>query len=133
MHLVDKHHFPKYYDFFVVIDGMDQRQSMLRPEYQSEPIQSKTSSKDSSLVLSSKHQESPITKADQRRPDSKAAADPRDEDCPLEERTSNIKSNATGTDDIAMKDISGAMSSLRLVPTSVQFGNAKRAQGFSKR
>ena len=36
MHLVDKHFFPKNYDFFVVNDGVDPRRtgSMLRPGYQ---------------------------------------------------------------------------------------------------
>jgi len=30
MHLVDKHGFPPNYDFFIVNDGMDRRQSLLR-------------------------------------------------------------------------------------------------------
>lgn len=35
MHLIDKHMFPKNYDFFIVDDGLDpsKRGSMLRPEY----------------------------------------------------------------------------------------------------
>ncbi|CAI6336547.1 unnamed protein product [Periconia digitata] len=31
LHCIDKHHFPKDYDFFIVKDGIDQRSSMLRP------------------------------------------------------------------------------------------------------
>ena len=31
MHLVDKHFFPRNYDFFIVNDGIDRRSSMLRP------------------------------------------------------------------------------------------------------
>ena len=35
MHLVDKHFYPRNYDFFIVIDGVDPRRngSMLRPAY----------------------------------------------------------------------------------------------------
>jgi len=132
MHLVDKHHFPRYYDFFVVNDGMDQRHSMLRPEYQPKPERGKISS-EGTAFQSSKHRESTASKADHRRPDRGVAIDFTNDDLPLEDSVSTMNSTATETPDVAMKDISGAMSSLRLVPTSIQFGNTKRGQGFSKR
>lgn len=31
LHLIDKHQFPRNYDFFIVNDGIDRRSSMLRP------------------------------------------------------------------------------------------------------
>lgn len=33
MHCVDKHQFPKNYDFFIINDGIDRRNSMLRPTH----------------------------------------------------------------------------------------------------
>lgn len=33
MHCVDKHQFPKNYDFFIINDGIDSRNSMLRPAH----------------------------------------------------------------------------------------------------
>jgi hypothetical protein len=33
MHCVDKHQFPKNYDFFIINDGIDRRSSMLRPTH----------------------------------------------------------------------------------------------------
>ncbi|KAF2229698.1 hypothetical protein EV356DRAFT_510265 [Viridothelium virens] len=32
LHLIDKHHFPRHYDFFIVNDGMDNRTTMLRSQ-----------------------------------------------------------------------------------------------------
>ncbi|KAF2197788.1 hypothetical protein GQ43DRAFT_190284 [Delitschia confertaspora ATCC 74209] len=32
MHCIDKHQFPKFYDFFIVKDGIDRKNSMLRPQ-----------------------------------------------------------------------------------------------------
>jgi hypothetical protein len=33
LHCIDKHHFPRNYDFFIVNDGIDRRSSMLRPPH----------------------------------------------------------------------------------------------------
>ncbi|KAF2622522.1 hypothetical protein BU25DRAFT_377709 [Macroventuria anomochaeta] len=33
MHCIGKHHFPKTYDFFIINDGIDRRNSMLRPSH----------------------------------------------------------------------------------------------------
>ncbi|KAJ4987131.1 hypothetical protein SVAN01_07419 [Stagonosporopsis vannaccii] len=33
MHCIDKHQFPKNYDFFIINDGIDRRSSMLRPAH----------------------------------------------------------------------------------------------------
>ncbi|KAF2660109.1 hypothetical protein K491DRAFT_688713 [Lophiostoma macrostomum CBS 122681] len=33
LHCIDKHNFPRNYDFFIVNDGIDRRSSMLRPEH----------------------------------------------------------------------------------------------------
>ncbi|XPS75543.1 hypothetical protein M3J07_007618 [Ascochyta lentis] len=33
MHCIDKHQFPKNYDFFIINDGIDRRNSMLRPTH----------------------------------------------------------------------------------------------------
>ncbi|KAF9734656.1 hypothetical protein PMIN03_004172 [Paraphaeosphaeria minitans] len=45
LHCIDKHHFPREYDFFVVNDGIDRRSSMLRPPHRrrSSTINSTTS------------------------------------------------------------------------------------------
>ena len=33
MHCIDKHQFPRNYDFFIINDGIDRRNSMLRPTH----------------------------------------------------------------------------------------------------
>ena len=33
MHCIDKHQFPKNYDFFIINDGIDRKNSMLRPTH----------------------------------------------------------------------------------------------------
>lgn len=48
MHCVDKHQFPKNYDFFIINDGIDRRNSMLRPAHRrrSSTMSSATSNAD---------------------------------------------------------------------------------------
>ncbi|GAB1320178.1 Zinc finger protein 511 [Madurella fahalii] len=120
MHLIDKHMYPKNFFFAVTRDGIDGRRS---------------------LLLEGGH----------RHKRSSAAAAPRPKESSREERhkpsTADEKSEASTDDHMAvdpgvkspgpqadheMEDLSNAMSALRFVPLSVQFGRGKRT-GFAKR
>ena len=48
MHCVDKHQFPKNYDFFIINDGIDRRSSMLRPTHRRRSSTMDTSSSNAS-------------------------------------------------------------------------------------
>ena len=105
MHLIDKHMFPRNYDFFIVNDGMDKRNSMLRLE----TGQSRRgSTADSARRMSTTSEYSRVGNG-------------------LDRRVS--KSNSP---DDAVEGISSAMAALKFVPPSVKFGRRKGGGGLAK-
>lgn len=123
MHLVDKHLFPKDYDFYIVKDGIDHRSSMLR----SGRHRRKSSAAQNSLNMDNK----PHGTARGPRPGTEK------QDLGTEPSVSetSVQSNSltpspTGEDE-DMADLAGAMSSLKFVPPSVRFGRG-RGKGFSR-
>jgi hypothetical protein len=127
MHLIDKHMFPKDYDFFVVNDGIDYRTSMLRsggrqrrssaaqqsdkPDPRARP---KASINSAGLISQEERVDSPDDQ-------SKAAMD---------------VSGSRDADDAECKPsvdvLASRLSSLTFVPPSVRFGRGRGRGGLSK-
>lgn len=115
MHLIDKHTFPKDYDFYIVNNGIDQRSSML---------------------MSGRHRrKSSATKIDKTRRRSSIMASPSksvgiDEDTGRgfsgdtgDKIVENGSSSHNGTvQEVDIEGLSGAMSALKFVPPSIRFG-----------
>jgi len=122
MHLIDKHMFPKDYDFHIVNDGIDRRSSMLR------------SGKHRRRSSAAQH----MTEIEERRRRNSIL-----ETVPSEKQNGSGETEAMkeenpetlpeGPEDVDMDVISGAMSALNFVPPSVRFGRGGgRARGFSR-
>ncbi|KAK3619205.1 hypothetical protein LTR56_022640 [Elasticomyces elasticus] len=122
-HLVDKHGFPRNYDFFIVNTGVDGRRSMLRPGVDAQGHRKSSRERSASSVtetsesteatsVSEKIAEEAVATEDVRRHDSKAS-------------TPQVKSS--GIDELAE-----SMSSLKMVPRSITFGRRKGGGGLAK-
>ncbi|KAH0366547.1 hypothetical protein KCU65_g5205, partial [Aureobasidium melanogenum] len=109
MHLIDKHMFPRNYDFQIVNHGSDNRTSLLRPEGKSRQRQSKAPSN----LVEEDATETPQASA---RMETEAKG------------TNNLDESAK---DESMDDIANSMAALKFVPKSVTFGVRQRG-GFSK-
>lgn len=121
MHLVDKHMFPKNYDFLIVNTGIDKRSSMLRTR------QRRTSSAASRAVQRGKGTEKGVNGGH------------RSSESTVEEPI-EVAETANG-DSIRLEtkskepDIDGltsTMSALKFVPPSVRFGRGGRRGGLSR-
>lgn len=122
MHVVDKHGFPRNYDFFVVNDGMDNRRSMLR------------SNNDRSH-----HKSTPM---DVQRTDKSNIPQGLDSAAATEmtgfsSAPGIVQTQSAGSHcvDLGGKDIDNitkAMSSLKFLPPSVRFGRGGGRSGFAK-
>lgn len=132
MHLIDKHMFPKDYDFYVINDGIDQRSSMLksgRHRRRSSVAQYKTVVENSvrrRTSASSKMTEDTLAK---EVPSSNVETES------VQAGAMDLSGGATSADippDSEMDEIVGAMSSLNFVPPSVSFGRGRGKGGFSK-
>jgi len=134
MHLVDKHMFPKDYDFHVVIDGIDHRSSMLRSgrhRRRSSAIQQKRNLEDNALYQGSPSQKIPASEASKTGGVDLAESQTIDSDDPDTDLKMNPANAQTNSD---IDNLVGAMSALRFVPTSIRFGRGRgRGRGgFSR-
>ncbi|KAH7040988.1 uncharacterized protein B0I36DRAFT_427292 [Microdochium trichocladiopsis] len=113
LHAIDKHMFPKNYFFAVTKEGVDGRSSLLLgPGHHR-----RKSSGANSTLASAAPGRSPSGK-----PYSQASRDGE------EPRTDPVEQS-----DHDMEDLTGAMSSLQFVPTSIRFGRSGKRSGFAKR
>ena len=128
-HLVDKHGFPKNYDFLVVDHGIDGRRSMLRPGIDAQGH--RRSSRERGRAGSSATQTTESTSVVEPRgspPEIKAKA--------------GLKQTATAsvvdakTDTVSKEpnvdELTSSLSSLKMVPRSITFGKRKGRSGFAK-
>ncbi|TVY26138.1 Zinc finger protein [Lachnellula hyalina] len=126
MHLIDKHLFPKEYDFYVVNDGIDHRNSMLcsgRHRRRSSAVQHMTEIED---------------RAKKRNSNLETIASAPGGDVKGQDGTESSEKDVDSlpsSDDADMEGLTGAMSSLKFVPPSVRFGRGRgRGRGgFSRR
>ena len=126
MHLIDKHMFPKDYDFYVVNDGIDRRSSMLRSgrhRRQSSAAQNRAHTEENARNRSSTIE---TTTEMQGVGDGK--------ETPRQETPEESILTPGSSQDADMDDLAGAMSALKFVPPSVRFGRGrgKGRGGFSR-
>lgn len=127
MHLVDKHLFPRNYDFFVVNDGIDKCTSMLRntrghrrrSSAATRAMQREQQAKWNSFA--EKEHKASLSESGIMQQPSKSEIQPKDND--LGSRVVH--------DDIS--DLTNTMSALRFVPPSIRFGRGGRRGGLSRR
>ncbi|CZT50229.1 uncharacterized protein RSE6_11174 [Rhynchosporium secalis] len=123
MHLVDKHMFPKDYDFYIVNDGIDRRSSMLRS---GKHRRRSSAAQHMTEIERGRRRSSAIQVASAENGDVAEEKESSDE--------SSVGSPASSKEDIDMDGLSGAMSSLKFVPPSVRFGRGRGRgrRGFSR-
>ncbi|KAK6007276.1 hypothetical protein QM012_006284 [Aureobasidium pullulans] len=109
MHLIDKHMFPRNYDFDIVNHGSDNRTSLLKPEGKNRQRQSKLPSK-------AIKEDTPGLQTSEL----------------MEIEVNEINNLDDSTKDESMNDIAESMGALQFVPKSVTFGRARQRGGFSK-
>lgn len=130
MHLIDKHMFPKNYDFFIVNSGIDRRSSMLRPRHrQASSASSRALLRDRQGSISQKHvttleHSHGETQMDLERPLPLVPA--------AEDLNATIPKQTSYSTDVDMERLASNMSTLRFAPSSVRFGRGGRRGGFSR-
>ncbi|KAI9700341.1 MAG: hypothetical protein M1836_002356 [Candelina mexicana] len=158
MHLVDKHMFPRNYDFFVINDGIDKRSSLLRSR-PGHRRRSSAATKAAQIDQRSRRRSSNAATMDGVAVASAAASthgctfDARDEVDPdftdsdtgstgpkqvslSHNRAPNTRDSHKATDgapDELMADLSTSLSTLKFIPPSVRFGRGRGGGGLSKR
>lgn len=119
-HLVDKHAFPRNYDFLVVDHGIDGRRSMLRPGIDSNGH--RKSSRERGRSGSSATETTESTEATS-----------------VSESNGNhmqsrpTQANSSPEKDDTLDDLTSSMSALKMVPRSITFGQRKGRSGFAKK
>ncbi|KAI4766502.1 hypothetical protein E4T52_01140 [Aureobasidium sp. EXF-3400] len=113
MHLVDKHMFPRNYDFHIVNHGSDNRTSLLRPE-------TKTHQKQNNARRNQKIAQEDITQENTHESDV------------MDVEEKKIDNLDQSTEDKSMDDIADSMAALKFVPKSISFGRSRQRGGFSK-
>jgi hypothetical protein len=125
MHLIDKHMFPQQYDFFIVNDGIDGRSSMLRSGSYRHGHRRRSST--AQKIAESRRRSATLEEGNIAEKED-AADEP-----PKSEEDSDSPPDSPQQQD-PMESLTGAMSSLKFVPTSVRFGRGRgRGRGgFSR-
>ncbi|KAI9843451.1 MAG: hypothetical protein M1837_006297 [Sclerophora amabilis] len=144
-HLIDKHMFPKEYDFSVVNDGIDKRSSLLRSQRHrrrssaaahAAQIEQRARRRSGTLEATKEQEQSghgnssPTPKGDvmSPNPDELASSDP----IPVAPEMVTFGTSEAQSTDQEMADLATSMSALKFVPPSIRFGRGKRG-GFSDR
>ena len=128
MHLIDKHFFPKDYDFYVVNDGIDRRSSMLR----SGRHRRQSSAAQNRVPEEKTRKRSSLLETKTEMPVVYDTTESLQIDTPDGSKVLTPESSQEDTD---MEGLSGAMSALKFVPPSVRFGHrgqGRRRDGFSR-
>ena len=121
MHLIDKHLFPKDYDFYMVNDGIDRRSSMLG------------TGKHRRRSSAAQHRADIGDRARRHNPGVTSGIDDQTDGDVMRAEDSDegmILSNTKEDVDTGIADLTEAMSALKFVPSSVRFGRGRgRARG----
>ncbi|KAF2213188.1 hypothetical protein CERZMDRAFT_90587 [Cercospora zeae-maydis SCOH1-5] len=118
-HLVDKHGYPKNYDFLVVDHGIDGRWTMLRRGI--DAAGHRKSSRE--------RRDSTATRTTQTTDTTEQTEATTSEPVEAEPRAAQSKS---AQNDAALEEVTKSMSALKFVPRSVTFGKRKGKSGFAK-
>jgi hypothetical protein len=132
LHLIDKHSFPKEYDFFVVNDGIDKKSSMLR----SGRHRRRSSIMQQKIYNESRQRSATLDKDSTDAVPETIMANAESDGAPrhnaLNPTEEKVVSTEGGNDDAEIDGLTGAISALRFVPPSVKFGRGRGRSGFSK-
>ena len=123
MHLIDKHLYPKDYDFYVVNDGIDRRSSMLRSgrhRRQSSATQNRAHTEKTPRNRSHAHE----TNAEME-----VIADGKEAPQEVSLEGSKALTPESSHEDADMAALVGSMSALKFVPPSVRFGHRGGGRG----
>jgi hypothetical protein len=125
MHLIDKHMFPKDYEFYIVNDGIDRRSSMLRS---GKHRRRSSAAQHMTEIEERRRHNSALETVDASQKPSESG-----EDEEVKKEGAEMASNKTEKD-VDMDGLAGAMSALKFVPPSVRFGRGRgRGRGgFSR-
>lgn len=132
MHLMDKHMFPKNYDFHIVKNGIDRKTSMLREE-KPERTRRRSLTLEKKSEMQSAGRTAKDADTDQRKTKTlelKPLAPPAPQLDAI--AASSIAATTAPREAVEIDDLVGAMSSLRFVPPSVRFGKGKGRPKSSK-
>lgn len=129
-HLVDKHGFPKNYDFLVVDHGIDGRRSMLRPGIDAQGHRKSSRERgrsESSLSANTQTTEATSVSEPIDRPTSESVQ-------PSENTTDQRDSKAftTPVGRSTVDELTSSMSALKMVPRSITFGQRKGRSGLAE-
>ena len=128
MHLIDKHLFPKDYDFYVVNDGIDRRSSMLRSGRHRR--RSSATQQIANIEEKARHRSSTLETTTEMQDTADGKEVPEEES--LQERKALTPESSQ--EDTNIEGLTSAMSALKFVPPSVRFGRGrgKGRGGFSR-
>lgn len=125
-HLVDKHGFPRNYDFFVVNSGIDGRRSMLRAGVDAQGHRKSSRERRGSSATDATQDTEATSVSEQtsgEREEEEIVAK-----AEVKEESSRTEMQPKATS--AVDDLTSSMSSLKMVPRSVRFGRGRA--GFAK-
>jgi len=127
LHIIDKHTFPKDYDFYIVDDGIDQRTSMLR----SGRHRRKSSAAHHRMDIEARTRRRTITLGKGGEEIEGSSSVQEEIDSPSEDRKTQNHETSLEAD---VDQLAGAMSALKFVPSSIRFGRGrgKGRGGFSR-
>ena len=124
-HLVDKHAFPRNYDFFIVNSGIDRRRSMLRPGVDVEGHRKSSRERtSSSMTESSRSTEATSVSA--------TTSEQAEEEAAVLNSQERGGRRAAPTTSSGIDELASSMSALNMVPRSISFGQRKGRSGFAK-
>ena len=134
-HLVDKHGFPRNYDFLVVDHGIDHRRSMLRAGIDAQGHRKSSrerQGKSADPTETTEATQSPEASSTKATINNNASGQTEDatENGPQADVT-EAKAKGEGKTS-ALDDLTSSFSSLQMVPRSVTFGQRKGRSGFAK-
>ncbi|OAF63415.2 hypothetical protein VC83_00462 [Pseudogymnoascus destructans] len=134
LHLIDKHSFPKEYEFFVVNNGIDRKSSMLRSgrhRRRSSIMQQKIYNGSRGRNRSGNMETDNTDEAPET-----TTANTETDGATRHDVANSAHGKAAvpedGDDDAEIEGLTEAISALRFVPPSVKFGRGRGRAGFSK-
>lgn len=128
-HLVDKHLYPKNYDFLVVDHGIDGRRSMLRPgvDAQGHRKSSRERGRRASSISEGTQATEATSGGDEQQRETSSSDQPKAEGAATSNDVKDAKARVNEID-----DLTSSMSSLKMVPRSITFGKRKGRSGFAR-
>lgn len=128
-HLVDKHGFPRNYDFFVVNSGIDGRRSMLRAGVDAQGHRTSSRERRSSSATEASQTTEATSVSEAPAGESKVKSEAAVENDGGEQSKSVASEQKAGG---SVDELTSSMSALKMVPRSITFGRRKGRAGLAK-